>query len=96
MMEFFLDFLPIIIYILLIVLISFCIYFVIKAIKIADNVNLLLKDVQDKVNSLNGFFKVIDFTTEKINAISERIVDLVISLFSRLFHKRKEESEDYE
>lgn len=95
-MEFLLDFLPIIIYILLIVLISFCIYFVLKAIKIADSVNLLLEDVQDKISTLDGFFKVINFTTEKINAISERIVDAVISLFGRLFHKRKEESEDYE
>lgn len=94
-MEFFLDFLPIIIYILLIILISFCIYFVIRAIKIADQVNLLLEDVQNKISSLNTFFKVINFTTEKINAISEKVIDTVISFFGRLFHKRKDE-EDYE
>ena len=95
-MEFLLDFLPIIIYILLIILISFCIYFVIRAIKIADQVNILLDDVQQKVSSLNTFFKVIDFTTEKINAISEKVIDSVVSLVGKLFHKRKEESEDYE
>lgn len=95
-MEFFLDFLPIIIYILLIVLISFCIYFIIRAIKIADKINALLEDVEQKIGSLNSLFRVIDFTTEKINAISERVIDAVISLFGRLFHKRKEESEDYE
>jgi len=95
-MEFLLDFLPIIIYILLIILISFCIYFVLKAIKIADKVNLLLEDVESKISSLDAFFKVINFTTEKINAISERVVDGVISLFGRLFHKRKEDEEDYE
>lgn len=95
-MEFLLDFLPIIIYILLIVLISFCIYFVLKAIKIADKVNLLLEDVESKISSFDAFFKVINFTTEKINAISERVVDGVISLFGRLFHKRKEDEEDYE
>ena len=92
-MEFFLDFLPIIIYILLTVLISVCIYFVIKAIKIADKVNLLLEDVENKISSLDAFFKVIDFTTEKINAISEKVVETIISLFSRLFHKRKEDEE---
>ena len=95
-MEFLLDFLPIIIYILLIILISFCIYFILKAIKIADKVNLLLEDVENKINSLNTFFKVLDFTTEKIIAISERVIDACVSLFGRLFHKRKEESEDYE
>ena len=95
-MEFLLDFLPIIIYILLIILISFCIYFVLKAIKIADRVNLLLEDVENKISSFDAFFKVINFTTEKINAISERVIDAFVSLFGRLFHKRKEESEDYE
>lgn len=95
-MEFLLDFLPIIIYILLIVLISFCIYLIAKAIKIADKVNILLEDVENKISSLNTFFKVIDFTTEKINTISEKIVDGVTSLVGKLFHKRKEEDEDYE
>ena len=95
-MEFLLDFLPIIIYILLIILISFCIYFIVKAIKVAEQVNLLLDDVQNKISTLNTFFKVIDFTTEKINAISERVIDIIVSFFGRLFHKRKEESEDYE
>ena len=95
-MEFLLDFLPIIIYILLIVLISFCIYFIVRAIKIADRVDLLLEDVQNKVSSLNTFFKVINFTTDKINAISERVIDTVMSFVGRLFHKRKEKSEDYE
>ena len=93
-MEFLLDFLPIIIYILLIVLISVCIYFILKAIKIADRVDALLEDVETKLGSLNAFFKVIDFTTEKINAIGERIVDSVMSVVHKLFHKRKGEDNE--
>lgn len=93
-MEFFLDFLPIIIYILLIILIITCICLLVKAIKIADKVNLLLLDVENKIQSLDTFFKVIDFTTEKINAIGERIIDAVVSLFGKLFHRK--EKEDYE
>lgn len=93
-MEFFLDFLPIIIYILLIILILTSIYLVVKAIKIADKVTLMLEDVESKIQSLNAFFKVIDFTTEKINAISERIIDAVVSLFGKLFHRK--DKEDYE
>ncbi len=93
-MEFLLDFLPIIIYILLIVLISVCIYFLIKAIKIADKVNLLLEDVEMKLSSLNAFFNAINWTTEKINIISERIVDGVMSVVHKLFNRRKDD--DYE
>lgn len=93
-MEFLLDFLPIIIYMLLIVLISVCIYFLIKAIKIADKVNLLLEDVEMKLSSLDAFFKAINWTTEKINIITERIVDGFMSVVHKLFNKRKED--DYE
>ena len=93
-MEFLLDFLPIIIYILLIVLISICIYFVVKAIKVTEKVEFLLENVEGKISSLDAFFNIIDFTTEKISVISERLVDGVISLVHKLFHKRKDE--DYE
>lgn len=93
-MEFLLDFLPIIIYILLIVLISMCIYFILKAIKIADRMNELLENVEYKLSSLDAFFKVINFTTEKINVIGERITDGILSLVHKLFHKRKGEDNE--
>ena len=93
-MEFLLDFLPIIIYILLIILISVCICFIIKAIKTVDKVNLLLEDIEIKISSFDAFFKVINFTTEKINVIGERIIDGVMSVVHKLFNKRKDD--DYE
>lgn len=93
-MEFLLDFLPIIIYILLIVLISICICLMVKAIKTVDKVNLILEDVEAKVSSLDAFFNVINWTTEKINIIGERMVDGVMSVVHKLFNKRKDD--DYE
>jgi len=93
-MEFLLDFLPIIIYILLIVLISVCIYILLKASKTIDKVNLLLEDVEMKLSTLDAFFNAINWTTEKINIISERIVDGVMSVVHKLFNRRKDD--DYE
>jgi len=93
-MEFLLDFLPIIIYILLIVLISVCIYILLKASKTIDKVNLLLEDVEMKLSALDAFFNAINWTTEKINIISERIVDGVMSVVHKLFNRRKDD--DYE
>lgn len=90
-MEFLLDFLPIIIYILLIILLSVSIYLLVRAIRITNRVELLLDDLEEKVNSLNGFFKIIDFTTDRISIISEKIIEGVITLVKKLFHKRKEE-----
>jgi len=93
-MEFLLDFLPIIIYILLIVLISVCIHILLKASKTIDKVNLLLEDVEMKLSTLDAFFNAINWTTEKINIISERIVDGVMSVVHKLFNRRKDD--DYE
>ena len=93
-MEFLLDFLPIIIYILLIVLISICIYFILKAVKIADRIDALLENVEYKLSSLDAFFKVINFTTEKLNIIGERITDGILSLVHKIFHKRKGEENE--
>ena len=93
-MEFLLDFLPIIIYILLIVLISVCICLLIKALKTIDKINLLLEDVEMKLSTLNAFFNAINWTTEKINIITERIIDGVMSVVHKLFNKRKDD--DYE
>ena len=94
-MEFLLDLLPIIIYILLIVLLVIGIYVLIRAINIANKIDVLLDNVEEKVNSLNGFFKVLNFTTDKITIVSERLMDGIVSVIKKLFHKRKEE-DDYE
>ena len=93
-MEFLLDFLPIIIYILLIVLISVCIYILLKASKTIDKVNFLLEDVEMKLSTLDAFFNAINWTTEKINIITERIVDGVMNVVYKLFNRRKDD--DYE
>lgn len=93
-MEFLLDFLPIIIYILLIVLISVFIFLLLKMSKTIDKVNGLLEDVEMKLSSLDAFFNAINWTTEKINIITERIVDSVMSVVHKLFNRRKDD--DYE
>ena len=88
-MEFLLDLLPIIIYILLIVLLVIGIYVLIRAINIANRIDVLLDNVEEKVNSLNGFFKVLNFTTDKITIVRERLMDGIVSVIKKLFHKRK-------
>ena len=93
-MEFFLDFLPIIIYILLIILISVCICFIIKAIKIADKVEVLLEEVETKLGSLNTIFNILNFANEKIGMIGEKIFNGIMSAVHKLFHKRKDDENE--
>ena len=93
-MEFLLEFLPIIIYILLIILLITCIYLFIRAIGIMNKFDYLLDDVKVKIDSLNGFFRIINFTSDKVSGIAEKIVDAFASIFTKLLKKRKEEDED--
>ena len=56
--------------------------------------------VIDIVNSLNGFFNVIDFTTDKISSFSDKLVDLISSAIGKISTKKskrgEEDEEEYE
>lgn len=88
-MAFLTTFLPIIIYILLIILLIVGIIIGIKLIATLAKVNKVVDDVNNKVKTLDGFFSVIDFTTDKIAALSDWIVDGIHSLIIKVFKKRK-------
>ena len=84
-MEFLLDFLPILIYILLIVILIVGIIVGVNFIKTMRKVEKVVVDVNDKVQSLNSFFQIIDFTTDKIVGLSDKMVDGVSKFISHIF-----------
>ncbi len=87
--------LPIVIYILLIILLIVAIIIGIKAIKTMDKMDKVVDDINDKVQSLNGLFNIIDFTTEKIVAVTDRVSDIFGGIFGKMFRrKRKHFSEE--
>jgi uncharacterized protein YoxC len=102
MIEFLEVYLPICIYILLIILLVIGIILGIRLIGAMDKVDAILKNIEGKVNSFNGFFSVLDFTTDKITAFSDKIVELFTSLISRIKRKKETlnnddmEDDDYE
>jgi len=99
-MEFLLTFLPIVIYFLLIAILVIGIILGIKAIKTMDKVDKIVDDVNDKMESLNSVFNIIDLVSEKVSTFSDKVIDVVSSLVSKLFfsksNKNIEEEEDYE
>ena len=92
-MDFWLSFLPIIIYILLIILLVIGIILGIKSIITINKVEKVVDDVNEKVESLNGLFQIVDFTTDKLVSITDKVIDGVSSLASRLFFKKKKNKE---
>lgn len=94
-MDFLLSFLPIVIYLLLIVVLIISIILGVQSIQAMKKVNKVVDEVNTKVESLNGIFNIIDFTADKISLLSDKMVEGISGLFSRLFHKKhKEEEED--
>lgn len=93
-MDFWLSFLPIIIYILLIILLVIGIILGVKSVITIKKVEKVVDDVNDKVESLNGLFQLVDFTTDKIATLTDRVVDGVGALASKLFFRKKKKGED--
>ena len=88
-MEFWLSFLPLVIYILLIILLIVGIILGIKTIITMNKVEKVVDNVNEKVESLNSVFNLIDFTTDKIAAFTDRLVEVAGSVFSKLLFRNK-------
>ena len=93
-MEFLLQFLPIIIYILLIIILVIGIILGVKSIITINKVEKVVDDVNDKVQSLNGFFSLIDFTTDKLALVTDKLIDGISGIFTKLFMKKKGDNEN--
>ncbi len=88
-MDFWLSFLPIIIYILLIIILVVGIILGVKSIKTINKVEKVVDDVNEKVESLNGLFQIVDFTTDKIVTLTDKLVDGASAIASKLFFRKK-------
>lgn len=97
-LEFLGEFLPIVVYILLIIILIIGIILGIKLIITMDKVEKVVDDVNEKVQSLNGFFSLIDFTTDKIALFSDVVVGALSSGISKIFglFGKKKEGKKYE
>lgn len=86
--------LPIIIYILLIVILSVGIVLAIKAVQTMNKVDKIVTSVSEKIESLNGLFHIIDFATDKFTGLTDRVVDMISGLFTKVLHKNKNRKEE--
>ncbi len=90
------DALPIILYVLGAVLLIIFIIIGVKVITTMNKIDDVVKDVNQKVASLDHFFNIIDLTTDKLSFLSDRIVDGVSSFIINLFKKKKKKEEKIE
>lgn len=80
-----------ILYILGSILLVVLIILGIKMIGTMNKIDEIADDISTKLKSLNGFFSVIDFTTDKLATITDKVVNGVTALINRMFRRRKKE-----
>ncbi len=93
-MSFLLDFLPIIIYVLLIIILMIGIVLAIKCLIALDKVEKVVDNVNDKVKALDGLFHIIDTTTDKIVLVTDKVVEGVTSMISNVFTGKKKNKKE--
>ena len=94
MMDFVNVFLPMTLYICGIILLIVLIVLGIKFIGVLDKVDRVVDNIEDKVNSLNTAFSLIDKTTDSIVGIGNTVLGAVNGLVSRFIRKKIYEEED--
>lgn len=88
-MSFLLEFLPIIIYVLLIIILLIGIVLAIKFLITLDKVEKVVDNVNDKVRALDGLFHIIDTTTDRVVLITDKVIEGLTSLIANLFITKK-------
>ncbi len=85
--------LPVFINLLFIVLLVLLIILVINLLKTLKKANKTIDDVNQKLNSLDGMFSMIDQSTDFIVKVNDKILSFIMDKVNKLFRK-KEEKED--
>ena len=84
-MQFLAEFLPIVIYFLLIIFLVIGILLGIRFIITLNKLDKVVEDVNQKVQTLNGFFHIIDYTTDKV-------VEGITALFKKVVFSKKKKN----
>ena len=87
------DALTIVLYVLGSILLVVLIILGIKLIITMNKIEVVVDDVTKKVKTLDGFFSLVDTTTDKLAMLSDRFVEMTSSLIKKIF-KRKEENDN--
>ncbi len=91
-MQFLAEFLPIVIYFLLIIFLVIGILLGIRFIITLNKLDKVVEDVNQKVQTLNGFFHIIDYTTDKLVLATDKVVEGITALFKKVVFSKKKKN----
>jgi len=87
------EVLPIILYVLGAVLLVALIVLTIKLIYSVERINVLLDGVERKMKTIDKIFGAVDNVADSVAALSDRIVDGIASIISKVFGRKKKRKE---
>ena len=88
-MDSLMEFFPIIIYTLSIIIMVLLMVLIVKLIHTVDKANVILDDVEKKTKSLNGLFSVIDGVTDTLSVFTDTAVSTIVHIFSKILPKKR-------
>ena len=88
-MDSLMEFFPIIIYTLSIIIMVLLMVLIVKLIHTVDKANIILDDVERKTKSLNGLFHVIDGVTDTLSVFTDTAVSTIVQIFGKILQKRR-------
>lgn len=86
----------IILYLLGSILLVVLIILGIKLINTMNKIQIVVDDINKKVDSFNGLFSIIDSTTDKLAFLSDKMVDGVTLLLKKLLKPKKRKEDEIE
>lgn len=92
-MEFWLMYLPIVIYFLVIALLIVLIILGLKGINFLNKVDKIIDNINEKIESINPIFHMLDFATDKIANLSDSIVEYFAGFLGRILNKKDKRKE---
>ena len=87
------EVLPVILYILGAILLTCLIVLTVKLIITMNKIEKVVDNITEKVSALDKVFEIVGLVTGKFTAITDKIVDTVVSLIEKVF-KRKDEIDE--
>lgn len=94
-MEFLNSFLPIVLYIVAIILLIILIMVGLRLLRILDRIDVIVDNVEEKINSFNGAIQVFSKAATGIANFSDSVVFGITNTVSKIFHKKKKEEDRY-
>ena len=90
------DFLLIMLTILGIILLAVLIVLFVRLNFTLTRINNLLDDIEKKMKTVDGLFCVIDKITDSVSLVSDRMINTISSIISKLFTRKNKKIEEEE